>query len=133
MNTLHLKAFDQLLFHKGDVMIKIIEYKKEESRGLDGEILHWSVEIRVDRLFHINFPIPLKIKPANFQAYLDENYNQVLRACKHIYRPIFSLRSAQVERHVAIKGMRSLDMKKLQEVLRRAAIIVDDSDIEKGE
>ena len=114
-------------------MIRIVSYDKIEADDVHAITPHWSVEIRVDRLFHIRFPIPMEIKPSGFQAYLDAEYDRVLLACKQIYRPIFSSRSEQVERHVAIMGMRSLDVKKLQEVLRRAAIIADDSEIEKGE
>ena len=87
-------------------VIEILSYTKIADDDVHGETARWSVEIIVDEMFHINFPIPTEVKPTEFQTYLDDNYEVVLKACKQIYQPILSMPSAQVERHIKLEAVK---------------------------
>jgi len=84
--------------------IEIISYR--EFQALPEEPAYWRVELRVNDLFNIIYPIPLSIDPADFQTWLDERYSDVLEACKRIYGPRLKTAKSITEIYILLQKVK---------------------------
>lgn len=45
----------------------------------------WSLHLRVDGLFEVKFPLPIIVKPKDFQKNVDAKYEEIVELCKGVY------------------------------------------------